>query len=131
MHDNQWVWPERRDLYRACLTLADPQATSARVTDAADILLNDIELYDDPRQGKDRWLFPDEAALADCLATKLHALAGAETSGDWGYAIIEHSSWLGICADAQKLLGIILRNGQGTVQKVRQPQAGRRRRPLS
>lgn len=119
MHDDQWVWPERRNLHRACLTLADPQATSARVSEAADILLNDIELYDDPRQGKDLWLFPDEAPLADDLATKLHALAGAETSGDWGYSIIKHSSWPGICACAQKLLGMIRRNGQGTVQKVR------------
>lgn len=119
MHDDQWVWPERRDLYRACLTLADPQATSARVSEAADILLNDIELYDDPRQGKDLWLFPDEETVADDLATKLHALAGFETSGDWGDAIIGHSTWPSICADAQLLLGMIRRNGQGAVQKVR------------
>ncbi len=118
MHDDQWVWPERRDLYRACLTIANPQATAVRVSEAADILLNDIELYDDPRQGKDLWLFPDENPVADDLATKLHALAGAETSGDWGDAITGHSAWPGICADAQKLLRMIRHNGQGTVQKV-------------
>lgn len=118
MHDDHWVWPERRDLYRACLTLADPQASSARVSEAADILLNDIELDDDPRQGKDLWLFPDESPVADDLATKLHALTGAETSGDWGDAIMGHSSWPGISADAQKLIGMIRRNGQGAVQKV-------------
>jgi hypothetical protein len=119
MNDDQWVWPERRDLYRACLIFVDPQAKSAHVSEAAEILLNDIELFDDPRQGKDLWLFPDEGPIADDLATKLHALAGAETSGDWGDAIIGHSSWPGICADAQTLLGMILRNGQGAVQKVR------------
>lgn len=119
MQDDQWVWPERRDLYRACVTLTDPQATSALVSEAADILLNDIELYDDPRQGKDLWLFPDESPVADDLATKLHALAGAETLGDWGDAIIGHSNWPGICADAQKLLRMIRSNGQGTVHKVR------------
>jgi hypothetical protein len=118
MHDDQWVWPERRDLYRACLALADPQATSVRISEAADILLNDLELYDDPRQGKDLWLFPDESPVADDLATKLHALAGAETSGDWSDAITGHSAWHGICADAQKLLGMIRHNGQGAVQKV-------------
>ena len=119
MYDDQWVWPERRDLYRACLTLADPHTTSVLVSEATGILLNDIELYDDPRQGKDLWLFPDESPVADDLATKLHALAGAETSEDWGDAIIGHPTWPGICADAQKLLGMIRRNGQGTVQKVR------------
>lgn len=119
MHDDQWVWPERRDLYRACLNLADPQATSACVSEAADILLNAIELFDDPRQGRGLWLFPDESPVADDIATKLHALAGAETSGDWGDAIIGHSTWPGICADAQTLLGMIRRNGQGAVQKVR------------
>lgn len=119
MDENQWVWPERRDLYCACLTLADCQATSARVSEAVDILLNDIELFDDPRQGKDVWLFPDEALVADDLAGKLHALAGAETSGDWGSAIIGHSIWPSICADARNLLVMIRRNGPGTVQKVR------------
>lgn len=119
MHDDQWVWPERRDLYRACLTLADPRAPSARVSGAAELLLNDIELYDDPRQGKDLWLFPDEVPVADDLATKLHALAGAETLGEWGHAIIGHPIWPSICADAQMLLGLIHRNGQGAVRKVR------------
>ncbi len=118
MHDDEWVWPERRDLYRACLTLADPGATSARVSEATNILLNDLELYDDPRQGKDLWLFPDETLVADDLAAKLHALAGAEISGGWGDAIIGHSSWPGICADAQKLLGMIRCNGQGAVRNV-------------
>jgi hypothetical protein len=118
MNDDHWVWPERRDLYRACLILADRQATSTRISEAADLLLNDIELYDDPHQGKDVWLFPDESPVAVDLATKLHSLTGAETSGDWGDAIIGHSSWSGICADAHKLLGLIRRNGQGTAQKV-------------
>jgi hypothetical protein len=118
MHDDQWVWPERRDLYRACVTLANLQANSASVSEAVDILLNDLELYDDPRQGKGLWLFLDEGPVADNLAVKLHALAGAETSGDWGDAIIGHSNWPDIYADAQNLLGMIRRNGQGAAQKV-------------
>jgi hypothetical protein len=119
MDDDLWIWPERRDLHHACIILADPKATSECVGAAADILLNDIELYDDPHQGKDLWLFADEAPIAEDLATKLHAFAGVGTSGDWGHAILGHSRWPGICADAQKLLGMIRRNGQGTVQKVR------------
>jgi hypothetical protein len=119
MNDDQWVWPERRDLYRACLILADPPKSSARVSEAADILLNDLELYDDPHHGKDLWLFPEEGLVADDLAAKLHALAGAETSGDWGEAIINHSTWPDICAGAQKLAGMIRHNGQGAAPKVR------------
>jgi hypothetical protein len=118
MDDHQWVWPERRGLYHACLVLADPRATSERVSEAANTLLNDLELYDDPRQGRDLWLFSDEAPIADDLATKLHALAGAETSGDWGRAIIGHSLWYSICADARNLLGLIGRNGQGAANNV-------------
>lgn len=119
MNDDHWVWPERHDLYRACLALADSEATSHRVSEAAETLLNDIELYDDPRQGRGIWLFPDEAPVADDLAAKLHALAGAESSGDWGNAIKGHSLWHSICADAQKLLGLISRNGQGAVNSDR------------
>jgi hypothetical protein len=119
MNDDQWVWPERRDLYRACLILADPQANSTHVSEAADILLNGIELHDDPRQGNDVWLFPDESPVADDLAGRLHSLAGAENLADWGDAIIGHASWPRICADAEKLLGLIRRNGQGAVLKVR------------
>lgn len=118
MHDEQWVWPERRDLYRACLILADPLATSTRISEAADILLNDLELYDDPRQGNDLWLFPEEGLVAGDLAAKLHALAGAETSGDWGKAIIGSSTWPHIRADAQKLAGMIRHNRQGAAPRV-------------
>jgi hypothetical protein len=118
MDNDLWIWPDRRDLYRACLILADPEAPSAHVSDAAEILLNDIELYDDPRQGKDIWLFPDEAPVAGDLATKLHAIAGSETSGDSGHSIIAHPLWASICADAQKLLELIRRNGQGIVPRV-------------
>ena len=113
MDDNQWLWPERRDLYHACLALADPRATTERVSAAADILLNDLELYDDPHQGRGCWLFSDELPMADDLATKLHALAGDETSGDWGHAIIGHPLWPSISVDAQGLLRLISQNGQG------------------
>ncbi|MBT0666913.1 hypothetical protein HT136_00830 [Novosphingobium profundi] len=119
MNENHWVWPERRDLYYACLILADPQTSTARASEAAETLLNDIELYDDPHQGKGTWLFPDELPVADDLAFKLHALAGAETSGDWGHAIIGHPSWPKICADAQHLIELIQHNGQGAARNVR------------
>ncbi|MCC6828082.1 MAG: hypothetical protein IT550_07630 [Novosphingobium sp.] len=119
MDDNHWVWPDRRDLYGACLALAGPAICVERVGDAADTLLNDLELYDDPRQGQGTWLFPDEIALVDDLATKLHTVIREEPAGGWGSSIIAHTLWQGICSDAQNLLAVIRRNGQGSASFIR------------
>ena len=119
MDDNQWVWPERRDFYHACAALAEPQADTAQISAAVDTLLDDLELYDDPHQGRGIWLFSNELPIADGLATKLHALAGGQTSEDWGHAIIGHSSWPDIRADAVKLYRLISINGQGSASDVR------------
>jgi hypothetical protein len=112
MDDNHWLEPDRRDLYWACHALADPAVSVERVSEAADTLLNDLELYDDPRQGHGRWLFPDEHKAADDLATKLHTVINDEPLESWGRALIAHSLWQGICSDAQHLLHAIRRNGQ-------------------
>lgn len=84
MDDNLWVWPDRRDLFHACVAFADPEVSADRVGEAADALLNDLELYDDPRQGHGSWLFPDEFTIADDLATKLHTATADEPLEGWG-----------------------------------------------
>jgi len=119
MDDNLWGWPERRELHRACAMLAKQHPATKEVSEALDILLNDLELYDDPHQGRGIWLFPDELPYADSLATALHSLSGAETSGDWGAAIIGHSFWPDIAASAATLLQLIEKNGQGASREVR------------
>jgi len=119
MDDNHWVWPERRDLYHACVALAELQADTAQIGAAVDTLLNDLELFDDPQQGCGIWLYFDELPIADALATKLHAIAGEQTSGDWWHTIIGHSLWPKIRADAVKLSKLISFNGQGSASSGR------------
>ena len=118
MDDLQWIWPDRRDLYHACIALSDPHPKTANVSEAAETVLNDLELFDDPHQGRGAWLFDDELQLAADLATMLHAVAGLETSGDWGEAIMCHELWPAISANAGGLLETIERNGQGSAKGV-------------
>ncbi|MDP3782633.1 MAG: hypothetical protein Q8Q79_06915 [Sphingopyxis sp.] len=118
MDDNHWIWPDRRDLYHACATFADPAASDDRVGEAADALLNDLELYDDPRQGHGSWLFPDELTIADNLATKLHLATADEPMENWGKVLLRHPLWCDIRSDAKELHGLILRNGQGSLNNV-------------
>lgn len=119
MVDNHWVWPERRDLYSACLAFADPLVSAARVREAADTLLNDLELYEDPDQGRGAWLFRDEAPIVDNLATKLHTALHDQSPGHWGHALMRHSLWRGISSDARHLLTLICQNGQGSAMNFR------------
>lgn len=119
MDDNHWIWPDRRDLYHACAVIADPASSDDRVGEAADALLNDLELYDDPRQGHGSWLFPDELTIADDLATKLHLATADEPMKNWGKVLLRHPLWPDIRSDAQELHGLIFRNGQGSPNNVR------------
>jgi hypothetical protein len=64
MNEDHWIWPDRRDLYHSCKVFIDPDASAELVGHAVDALLNDLELYDDPRQGLGSWLLSDELPLA-------------------------------------------------------------------
>ena len=97
MDDDHWVWPDRRDLYHACAALADPEVSVDRAGEAADMLLNDLELYDDPRHGQGLWLFLDEVTIADDLETKLHTATTDEPLENWGHAVLRHPLWRGWC----------------------------------
>lgn len=119
MNDNHWIWPDRRDLYNACKTFTDPAASDDCVGEAADALLNDLELYDDPRQGHGSWLFPNELTITYDLATKLHSATADEPMENWGKILRRHPLWCDIRSDAQELHRLILRNGQGSPNKVR------------
>jgi len=71
-----WKWPERRDLYLASRILAGETADGHWVQWASDTLIQDLELYADPRQGVNAWLVGDEAKLADELGECLWGLVG-------------------------------------------------------
>ncbi len=73
-----WSWPERRDLYLASRILADEKTDGHWVQWASDTLIQDLELYDDPRQGVGAWLIGDEADLAYELGESLWCLVGTD-----------------------------------------------------
>lgn len=75
-----WKSPERRDLYVTSRILAGEKTDKHWVQWASDTLMQDLELYDDPRPGVEAWLVGGEAALANALGECLWSLVGADPS---------------------------------------------------
>jgi hypothetical protein len=73
-----WKWPERRDLYLASRILAGEKTDGHWLQWASDTLIQDLELYDDPRQGVGSWLVGEEAKLANELGECLWGLVEAD-----------------------------------------------------
>jgi hypothetical protein len=71
MADYVWTSSERRDLYLASRLLAGRTNDGDWIQWASDTLLQDLELYDDPRQGVGSWLFADEVSLVEELGVQL------------------------------------------------------------
>jgi hypothetical protein len=78
MEDYVWSHPERRDLYLAARILARGEEDGDWRQWASDTLIQDLELYDDPRQGVGAWLAPDEVELANELGESLWRIVGAD-----------------------------------------------------
>jgi len=75
MTDYVWTHTERRDLYLASRILADSQSYDGEWRQwASDTLIYDLEIYNDPRQGVDYFLFQDEVQLVDELGESLWAI---------------------------------------------------------
>ena len=74
MSDFVWKHPERRDLFLACRILADGVDDGDWLQWASDTLIQDLELFDDPRQGTGFWIFENEASLANEVGEKLWTL---------------------------------------------------------
>jgi len=62
-----WAHPDRRRLYRALLILTSARLSPARAALARHALLQDLEIFDDPRQGQGDWLFADEVVHVERL----------------------------------------------------------------
>ncbi|MCX7586867.1 hypothetical protein OUA97_10775 [Phenylobacterium sp. 58.2.17] len=74
-----WAHPDRRRLYRALLILTSARLSPARAAVARHALLQDLEIFDDPRQGQGDWLFADEVAHVERLG---ELLAATDDRGD-------------------------------------------------
>lgn len=73
-----WNSAERRDLYLASRILAGENADGHWVQWASDTLIQDLELYSDPRQGVGSWLVGDEVETANELGERRWALVEAD-----------------------------------------------------
>lgn len=73
-----WKQPERRDLYLAARVLAGCEDDGDWRQWASDMLIQDLELYDDPRQGVGSWLATDEEELANELGERVWSVVKAD-----------------------------------------------------
>lgn len=78
MTSYHWNHPERRDLYLAARMLAKGEPDGDWRQWASDTLIEDLELYDDPRQGAGAWLAKDEVDLAAELGKQLWEVVEAD-----------------------------------------------------
>lgn len=78
MSEFTWLHPERHDLYLAARVFAEAERDGDWIQWAANTVLIHIELYDDPRQGQNSWLFDDELAPANAFAEELWAVVEAD-----------------------------------------------------
>lgn len=108
-----WVHPDRRRLYRALAVLASTRLSTARAGVAKHALLNDLEIYDDPRQGIGAWLFPDEVAQLEVLGEVVKAADEASPAAH----LSDHQVWRAARQHAESLLQAMDANGPGPVPR--------------
>jgi hypothetical protein len=111
--DNWWN-EDRRDLFRSVEAIVSVAQSVERLGAALDTILNDLELYDDPRQGAGAWLFEDEIQLADKLGEELHYVIGEAIPANAGAMALESNGWTSVRATAGMLLRVMEANGDFT-----------------
>lgn len=108
--DNWWN-EDRRDLFRSAEIIASDAPNPDRIGLCLDTILNDLELYDDPRQGAGAWLYDDELQLAERLAEQLQIASGDTKVIDAGPIALASGEWPKVRATAAALLGLMEANG--------------------
>lgn len=106
-----WWNEDRRDLFRSTEVLASLSADATRLGSSLDTILNDLELYQDPRQGAGAWLFDNELQLADQLGEHLHNVVGDEEAVGAGAKALTSNDWPSVRATAAALLTLMEANG--------------------
>ena len=106
-----WWNEDRRDLFRAVEVIASDAPNPDQIGAALDTLLNDLELYDDPRQGAGAWLFDDETQLAERLGEKLRVVVGTVVTVGAGSSALTSEAWPDGRAAAIDLRRVMDRNG--------------------
>ena len=85
--DNWWN-EDRRDLFRSLEVIASEAPNPDRIGLCLDTILNDLELYDDPRQGGGAWIFDNELQLAEALGEQVAAAVNQVRLVDAGPAAL-------------------------------------------
>jgi hypothetical protein len=111
--DNWWN-EDRRDLFRSTEVVASDAQDANRLGASLDTILNDLELYDDPRQGARAWLFENELQLADQLGEELYSIVGDAEPVAAGAKALASSDWPNVRATAVALLSLMAANGDFT-----------------
>lgn len=111
--DNWWN-EDRRDLFRSLEVIASDAPNPDRIGLCLDTILNDLELYDDPRQGSGVWLFDNELQLADALCEQLKAAANQARLIEAGPAALASDFWPQARDTAAALLRLMTANGDFT-----------------
>lgn len=106
-----WWNEDRRDLFRSVEVIASDAPNPDQIGAALDTLLNDLELYDDPRQGAGAWLFDDETQLAERLGEKLRVVVGTVVTVGAGSSALTSEAWPDGRAAAIGLRRVMDRNG--------------------
>ena len=89
-----WLEPDRRWLYLALLVLTHHRLTERRLAVVRHVLLVDMEIHDDPRQGAGSWLFPNEESLLERLGEQLHNVDTGASGDDGCRQIVETATAL-------------------------------------
>ncbi len=112
---DQWWNEERRDMVQALEALVVDDPNPSKVGQSLDTILNDLELYDDPRQSLDRWLFDGEFQFATAFAEHLQSCVERGASqADVGATALASSAWPIVKGAALSLLNLMTRNGDFT-----------------
>lgn len=111
--DNWWN-EDRRDLFRSLEVIASDAPNPDRIGLCLDTILNDLELYDDPRQGCGAWLFDNELQLADALGDQLNTAASQARLIEAGPAALASHAWPEARDTAAALLRLMAANGDFT-----------------
>jgi len=108
---DDWWNEDRRDLFRSLMAITSQASSPDRIGLCLDTILNDLELYDDPRQGAGAWLYENELHLAEQFGVQLHDTVSGAPLIDAGAEAIASPRWTDARATANGLLHLMEANG--------------------
>lgn len=82
-----------------------------RIGLSLDTILNDLELYEDPMQGRGSWLFDNELHIAHALGEKLKETVNQARLVEAGPTALASESWRDARHTAVSLLSLMAANG--------------------